>query len=137
MLGESFESLCAVASTHPTVVLVNARGHSYALILSAGPRSGAIDDDRCSILRLKINAEKIVELGISSSLTRHTRGNEGPQEVEDHSGGRGMAVSSLSTAWTRRMKTIWEIIVQPILDHLGIQVCIWEYCTPFVCSNIL
>jgi hypothetical protein len=132
MLGESYESLCVVALRYPAIVLVNARGYSYALILSAGPRSGALDDEHCSLLRLNIDEEEILSLTILSTLTRHARGSEGPREVEDHGGGRGIAISSpsASAAWTRRMKTIWEKIVQPILDQLGFQVRMRRHCVP-------
>jgi hypothetical protein len=96
MLGESFESLCAVALKYPAVVLVNARAHSYALILSAGPRSVVQDSNRCSLLRLDATAEEISNLTIPMNLTRYMRGSEGPHDVETHPGARNRHQLTLS-----------------------------------------
>jgi hypothetical protein len=123
MLGESFDSLCAVASKYPAVVLANARGHSYALIFAAHSATWlAQDEDRCSLLRLDVTAQEISDFTIAPASTRHGRGSEQSHGIDNHPEGRGFGIDLPSKAWTRRLKTMWEKIVQPVLDHLRLQV---------------
>jgi hypothetical protein len=67
MLGETFETLRAVAFNHPVVVLVSARGHYYALIFAISLVHGH------ALLPLNINDEDILNASLAIGTTRSCR----------------------------------------------------------------
>jgi tetratricopeptide (TPR) repeat protein len=68
MLGESVDTLRAVASNHPVVILVSARGHHYALILAPLTAKHAL-------LSLDITPEEERILSATEGSMRQSRGS--------------------------------------------------------------
>jgi hypothetical protein len=110
MLGETYEDLRAVASSHPVVVLVGARNHYYALIMSSS------EPDGHKLLPLDIHNDGVEFPPILSSSARSQSGISGTLEFGIES--RTSGVSLLND----QLASLWRKIVKPVLDHLGLAV---------------
>jgi hypothetical protein len=120
MLGEAYSALQSTASTHPVVVLVGARGYFYALLLTAKEQS-------CSLISLNLTE---IDLSHSDLLDHALRSQRGAQscngEMIETIDERGITVKrpDRTTAINHRMRYLWVNIVKPVLEKLGVQVCI-------------
>jgi tetratricopeptide (TPR) repeat protein len=120
MLGETYEDLRAVASSHPVVVLVGARNRYYALIMSSS------EPDGHKLLPLDINNDGVEFPPILSSSARSQSGISGTLEFGIES--RTSGVTSLND----QLASLWRKIVKPVLAHLGLAVS-----TSFLVGNNL
>jgi hypothetical protein len=118
MQGESFEILSTVASVHPVVVLVGARGHYYALIIASSLPHGHM------LLTLDMTDENASNISVIFGATRSSRGAELPEDLSS-------AITRLSLGkhaprrpepLHRHLKSLWLMIVKPVLDHLSLKV---------------
>jgi tetratricopeptide (TPR) repeat protein len=114
MLGESFEDLRTVASNHPVVVLVGARGHHYALILMAP----SVAEN--ALLPLDLTAGDEMALSSTKSSMRQSRGGI----ADEPSVERALKISapSRASALERQFKILWDKVVKPVFEHLDLKV---------------
>lgn len=126
MLGEAYSELRSTASKHPVVVLVGARGYFYAILLKT-------EEQQCSLMPLTVTEKDLSNSCFINHAPRSTRGTQACNEEEmDADDNRGLKMSrpSQSTSTSQRMRYLWVSIVKPVLDQLGVQVCIslpWSF----------
>jgi hypothetical protein len=118
MLGETFETLCTVASQHPVVVLFGAHGHNYALIIASSLAQGR------TLLALDINDEDISDISFQTGATRSCRGDEASGDLQSATErlSLGKNTPRRSERLHQSLKTLWLRVVKPVLDHLELQV---------------
>jgi hypothetical protein len=118
MRGENFETLRTVANDHPVVVLVGARRHYYALIITSSLGDGH------TLLALDIKDQDFNISTLKYDVTQSSRGADTSEDVSS-------AMERLSlgkSAPTRPGRLIqyfkiqWLRIVRPVFDHLGFKV---------------
>jgi hypothetical protein len=118
MLGETFDVLRTVAINHPVVVLVGARKHYYALIMASSFAQGY------ALLPLDIAAESLEKLTTTPNWSRSHRGSDAPGDpsplLERLSMGKN--APTRHQPMSRYLKAVWQMIVKPVLDCLGIKV---------------
>jgi tetratricopeptide (TPR) repeat protein len=117
MLGESFETLCATAASHPVVVLVAARGRYYALIITlAQPYQDAL-------LSLDLTEEDLKSLSYTPSPTGARRSPVVPDIVQPKvkKAKFNKSAPSDSGPFDGQLKTLWHKVVKPVLDRLGLK----------------
>jgi tetratricopeptide (TPR) repeat protein len=117
MLGEKFETLRTVATDHPAVVLVGARGHYYALVIA----SSLFQEHK--LVSLELDDEDLKKLTITAISLRQHRDVNTPEQVqaEDKRAPLMKSARSSSRLLCRQLKVLWIKVVKPILDHLGLQ----------------
>jgi hypothetical protein len=110
MLGENVNTLRTVASSHPVVILVSARGHHYALIMAPLTTQHAL-------LSLNLTSEDERVLSSSESSLRQSRGSM----VDEVRVERALKISAPSRANTleRKLEVMWEQVVKPSLSSLS------------------
>jgi hypothetical protein len=113
MLGETFETLRSVASHHPVVVLVGARGHYYALVMAPSIAQHAL-------MPLDMTAEDELSLSLTKNILTQSRGGIVNQPTVDRA--MRISVPSSAHALERQFKALWNKIVKPVLDHLDLKV---------------
>jgi tetratricopeptide (TPR) repeat protein len=117
MLGETFETLRIVASTHPVVVLVSARNHFYAFIITAS------QPQRHLLLPLDLTDEDLQSISyISGSTTAFRAAVETEDTGSELERGMNKTLSTHSGPLDRQLITLWHKIVKPVLDCLGFEV---------------
>jgi tetratricopeptide (TPR) repeat protein len=99
MLGETYESLCMAASTHPVVVLVGARGYFYALVISPSQAH------EHALLSLHLTDEEMKTISFTPSVEAQQGTGEYVPEESLH----------------RQLEVLWFKVVKPVLDHLDIK----------------
>jgi tetratricopeptide (TPR) repeat protein len=116
MLGSTYETLREVARNHPVVVLVAARGRAFALIMSGAGESEphALDLTLTSddLLSLRGSAE---QAGLRSRAD--TRDGNTDERLGIH-----MRKMNVNHQPLRVLADIWRKIVQPVIDHLQLEV---------------
>jgi hypothetical protein len=112
MLGESIDTLRKVASNYPVVILINAREHHYALILSPTTAKNAL-------VSLDLTAEDEKVLSSTKDSLRQSRGGMA-DEVSVERAMKIIAPSS-ANALERKLKVLWEKVVKPIIEHLELK----------------
>jgi tetratricopeptide (TPR) repeat protein len=119
MLGETFETLCTVASKHPVVVLVGARGCHYALIIAG---SSALD--RHALLKLDWTDEDANNAPFGNGVARSCRGGEAPGDIQSavERLSLGKHTPKRSDRLDRSLNALWLKVVKPVVDHLGLRV---------------
>jgi tetratricopeptide (TPR) repeat protein len=113
MLGESFETLRAVASKHSVVVLVAARGYHYALIISPLCSEPAL-------LTLDLSVKDNKALRSKKDIITPEHG--GFADESDAARAMKMITPSRSDPLDQHMKALWHKVVKPVLDHLNLKV---------------
>jgi tetratricopeptide (TPR) repeat protein len=116
MFGETHDTLCGAASTHPVIVLVGARGYFYALILTASLPSGHV------LLPLNLTDRDLDILLHTAGSTRARHAAIASESII-FQGERGMHKTKRtnSTPLDQQLETLWHKIVRPILEHLGLK----------------
>jgi DNA-directed RNA polymerase subunit N (RpoN/RPB10) len=116
MLGETFETLCTVASQHPVVVLVSARGQHYALIMAK------MFAQRHMLISLDLSDDDLANLSSGYGSTKAHRSAAIPEQTlkGDRVGFKKTADAS-SGPLDGQLQTLWHKVVKPVLDHLGLE----------------
>jgi hypothetical protein len=118
MLGEDFDVLRSVASSHPVVVLIGSRGYFYALLLRP-------ERHECILMPLTVKENELRTTSSQEYVARSPRGASaalGDCIELDSDRGVKTARVQLPSAASRWMQYIWLQIVKPILDQLGLEV---------------
>jgi hypothetical protein len=99
LLGESVGTLCTVASDHPVVVIVNARGYHYALVMAPSTAKHAL-------ISLDITAEDEKILSATEGSLRQSRRSI----INEVSVERALKISALSrtSALEQKFEVLWE-----------------------------
>jgi tetratricopeptide (TPR) repeat protein len=113
MLGETFETLRTVASDHPVVVLVGARGDYYALIMSPSLAQEAL-------LSLNLTSDDEMTLLFTKTSRRQSRGGLADEPGVDR--GLRIITPSGTDSLGRQFKVLWNKVVKPVFDHLDLKV---------------
>jgi tetratricopeptide (TPR) repeat protein len=118
MLGETFETLRATASSHPVVVLVGARGHYYALIMSDRFADG------CTLMSIDLREEEFKSLSFTPGSMRARRSDVTPAETQKEGDRAGLKKTERASSKPLdvQLKTLWHKVVKPVLAHLGLGV---------------
>jgi tetratricopeptide (TPR) repeat protein len=118
MLGETFENLRMVASDHPVVILVGARGYFYAFMMAAPFTAGHM------VIPLSLSEEDFNNMLFASSTTRSHRSTVAPEEMPEEADRAQFKTTPRSCSGPRdgQLKTLWHKVVKPVLDQLGLQV---------------
>jgi hypothetical protein len=118
MLGETYATLCAVASTHPVVVIVGARNRAYAVLLTPNPHNNAL-------LPLDVNGEDFSDPAFIKYALRSYRDadidHESLSEDDVNRAAKLKKVDHLRRM-IRQLRWMWVKLVKPVLDCLNIQV---------------
>jgi tetratricopeptide (TPR) repeat protein len=143
MRGSTFETLREVACTHPVVVLVAVHDQSYALIISSSSQ------DEPSVLKLDVTSERMVQLrGYTRRAGDQTRApheanwrdawSEPVEDTKDSEDSERLMrpADPSQHSLDGVLRTVWKVIVKPVLDHLGIQVSD-HVCTNTACPNLI
>jgi hypothetical protein len=119
MLGETFETLLTVASKHPVVVLVGARGYHYGLIITG---SSLLNGH--ALRSLDWTDEDANNASFGNGVTRSCRGGEAPEDLQSavERLSLGKHAPKRSERLYRSLKALWLKVVKPVLDHLGLRV---------------
>jgi tetratricopeptide (TPR) repeat protein len=123
MLGRSYTQLRETASEHPVVVLVSARGHSYALIVRDSTQAAP---DK---IHLKLTSDRLSLLRDTAARAGLRQGVQGEAAVKDLQikvkramrMSRHKEVNPLAT-----LADVWHDVVKPVFEHLQLQVRIRE-----------
>jgi hypothetical protein len=118
MMGETYENMRTTASDHPVVVLVGARDHFYALVLTPSYDCGH------TLVSLDVNTEDLEGLDFTCWSKRAERAVFATQELHQDLTRLQLRTSiPHSSAWlARQLKTLWHKVVKPVLDSLGLKV---------------
>jgi hypothetical protein len=117
MLGETFETLRAVATDHPVVVLVSARNHHYAFAMASWLTQGS------GLVSFDLSDEDLQNLSFTPGATRLRRGEIALEETQasDERAPLKKTAYSSSGLLDGQLITLWHKVVKPVLDHLGFQ----------------
>jgi hypothetical protein len=117
MLGNTYDTLREVARNHPVVVLVAARGHAFALIMSDAGES------KPHALRLTLTSDDLLSLRGSAEQA----GLRSRADTRDGHADARMRVQiskmNVNHQPLRVLADIWRKIVKPVIDHLQLEVC--------------
>jgi hypothetical protein len=117
MLGSPYETLREVARDHPVVVLVAARDHAFALIMSSAvesePHALGLTLTSDDLLSLRESAERA---GLRSRAD--TRDGSTDERLGIH-----MNKMNVNHQPLRVLADIWRKIVKPVIDYLQLKVC--------------
>jgi hypothetical protein len=118
MLGESFETLCTTAATHPVIVLVGARDRHYALII-APPQL-----DSHTLISLKLTDADLESLSYTPSSRGARRCADASDDVQlkVERAPFNASARSYSGPFDGQRKTMWHKVVKPVLERLGLEV---------------
>jgi hypothetical protein len=120
MLGSTFEQLREVSRSHPVVVLVAARGHAYALIMSDSeaeePHALPLSITSARLSSLRDNAGRA---GLRDAQISADDDLEGDARIGMYKSSAG---SKTNTDPLIVLSDIWIQIVKPVLDHLQLEV---------------
>jgi hypothetical protein len=111
MRGPSHDALLRTATTHPVVVLVAAGEECHALIIRS-PEEAAT-----SIPLPRIRASEITASVLEQSTSR-LRGSN--RDMNDNT--RLGLKNSKTSAFHRMLTLLWDAVVKPIIEHLGLNV---------------
>jgi tetratricopeptide (TPR) repeat protein len=116
MLGSTYETLREAARNHPVVVLVAARGHAFALVMS-----GAAEDEPHA-LRLDFTVDDLASLrgSVEKAGLRSRAGV--PDGDPDSRLGMDKSTIHVNHQPLRVLARIWGKIVKPVIDHLRLEV---------------
>jgi tetratricopeptide (TPR) repeat protein len=118
MLGSTFAQLREVAREHPVVLLVAARGYVYALVVSAPGQA----EPRA--LPLVITSERLSALRDAAGQAGLRNGQAGEgAETDPRLVLYKSSVGSKTPDAFGVLADLWRHIVQPVFDHLQLQVC--------------
>jgi tetratricopeptide (TPR) repeat protein len=120
MLSSTFNDLRKVASQHPVVILVAARGSRYALIISdpaqAGPHALPLDITQDRLLSLRETANRA---GLRDGAG--AQDNEASERLGIYKPSAGpKKVSAFAV-----LSEIWARVVKPVIEHLQLQVSLY------------
>jgi hypothetical protein len=117
MLGETFETLRAVASHHPVVVLVSARDHYYAFAMAPWRTQGSV------LVPLDLSDEDLQSLSSIPGATRLRRGGIAQEETYASAKRAPLKKTACSSSGPLdgQLSTLWHKVVKPVLDHLGLK----------------
>jgi tetratricopeptide (TPR) repeat protein len=115
MLGETFETLRTVASTHPVVVLVSAHKHFFALIITASQLQGYL------LLSLDLTKEDLKSISFTVGSARACRVAVSPED-SDVERGMNKTKQTRHGPLDRQLITLWHKVVKPVLESLGFEV---------------
>jgi hypothetical protein len=117
MLGSTYKALREVARHHPVVVLVAARGHAFALIMSGA------DKNEPHALRLTLTSDDVLSLRGSAEQA----GLRSRADMRDgHTDARvRVQISKMNVNHQplRVLAVIWRKIVKPVIEYLALEVC--------------
>jgi hypothetical protein len=118
MLGSTFEALSVAASHHPIVVLVGARGHYYALIIASTVIQGH------ALLTLDLTEEEVKNTFFIRGATGSRRGAHVSEDLSTAVERLSLVrrVPAPSNRLNRYLKVLWNKVVKPVLDRLGLKV---------------
>jgi hypothetical protein len=118
MLGSTYETLREVARDHPVVVLVAARDHAFALIMS-----GAGENEPPHALDLTLTSDDLLSLrgsaeqaGLRSRADTRDGNTDARVRVQ-------ISKMNVNHQPLRVLADIWRKIVKPVIDHLQLEVC--------------
>jgi rhamnogalacturonyl hydrolase YesR len=116
MLGSTYEALREVARNHPVVVLVAARGHAFALIMSGAeetePHALSLTLTSDDLLSLRGSAE---QAGLRSRADTRDGHVDARMQVQ-------ISKMNVNHQPLRVLADIWRKIVKPVIDHLQLEV---------------
>jgi hypothetical protein len=117
MLGESFETLCSTAASHPVVVLVGARGRYYALVIALAQPYGH------ALISLDLTEEDLESLSYTPSPSGARRCAVAPDDVPPkvERAQFNKSARSYSGPFDGQLKTLWHKVVKPVLECLGLK----------------
>jgi hypothetical protein len=121
MLGRTYAQLREIASEHPVVVLVSARGHVYALVI----RDSTQDDP--DEIQLKLTADRLSLLRDTAARAGLRQGGQGEADVQDLQAESERAIRLSRHKEATPLATLadlWHCVVRPVIAHLQLQVCI-------------
>jgi hypothetical protein len=117
MLGSTYETLREVARDHPVVMLVAARGHAFALIMSGAeesePHALSLTLTSDDLLSLRGSAE---QAGLRSRADTRDGHTDTRVRVQ-------ISKMNVNHQPLRVLADIWRKIVKPVIDHLQLEVC--------------
>jgi tetratricopeptide (TPR) repeat protein len=117
MLGSTYEALREVARDHPVVVLVAARGHAFALIMSGAeesePHALSLTLTSDELLSLRGSAE---QAGLRSRADTRDGHTDARMRVQ-------ISKMNVNHQPLRVLAGIWRKIVKPVIEYLGLEVC--------------
>jgi hypothetical protein len=118
MMGETFETLCTTAASHPVIVLVGARQRYYALIIDVSQPDGH------ALVSLDLTDVDINNLLYTPGLKWARRGVVAPGDVQVEFERAPFKKTSRSHSgpFDGQLKTMWQKIVMPVLKRLGLEV---------------
>jgi hypothetical protein len=121
MRGSTFPQLREAAKEHPVVVLVAARGCTYALVISDETQ------DAPHPLRLEITSGRLSLLRERRPYLAVSNISKVPRKASDHDETIMRAHAEHLSASTKRgidvLAELWSEVVRPVLIHLRLQVC--------------
>jgi tetratricopeptide (TPR) repeat protein len=116
MLGSTYEALREVARDHPVVVLVAARGHAFALIMSGAeesePHALSLTLTSDDLLSLRGSAE---QAGLRSRADTRDGHTDARMQVQ-------ISKMNVNHQPLRVLADIWRSIVKPVIDYLQLEV---------------
>jgi hypothetical protein len=117
MLGSTYETLREVARNHPVVVLVAARGHAFALIMSGAgetePHALSLTLTSDDLWSLRGSAE---QAGLRSRADTRDGHTDARVRVQ-------ISKMNIYHQPLRVLADIWRKIVKPVIDYLQLKVC--------------
>jgi hypothetical protein len=117
MLGSTYDALREVARNHPVVVLVAARGHAFALIMSGAGES------KPHALRLTLTSDDLLSLrGSAEQAGLRSRADTRDGNTDERLGIH-MRKKNVNHQPLRVLADIWRKIVKPVINYLQLQVC--------------
>jgi tetratricopeptide (TPR) repeat protein len=117
MLGSTYEALREVARDHPVVVLVAARGHAFALIMSGAEKSEP------HALSLTLTSDDLLSLrGSAEQAGLRSRADTRDGHIDAR---MRVQISKMNVNHQplRVLADIWRKIVKPVIDYLQLEVC--------------
>jgi hypothetical protein len=116
MLGSTYETLRKVARDHPVVVLVAARDHALALIMSSA------EENEPHALGLALTSDDLLSLrGSAEQAGLRSRADTRDGNTDERLGIH-MRKMNVNHQPLRVLADIWRKIVKPVIDHLQLEV---------------
>jgi hypothetical protein len=118
MLGEPYANICMASCQHPVVILVEARGYFYALIICSSFEEPAS-------LRLELEKDDLKGFLPFHDIRRSHRNSAMTgtiKAIASISEARGLRKGVTTSPCIHQLRFIWAKVVKPVLDCLGFQV---------------